>query len=224
MQITQWPEAERPREKLLQRGPEALSDAELLAIFLRTGIKGCNAVDLSRLLIAEFGSLSLLLAAGKREFCQGKGLGTAKYVQLQAVMEMSRRTLAEQLQRESTMDSARAASDYVSSQLADERNEVFAVMMLDSQHRLIDFKRLFQGTINQASVYPRVIVQEAMTANAAAVILCHNHPSGVSEPSRSDIRITERIQKALALVDVTVLDHLVVAKGDVTSLAERGLM
>lgn len=224
MQLTQWPKDERPREKLLRQGPAALSDAELLAIFLRTGIAGCNVVELSRHLIGRFGNLQQLLSASQQEFCQARGLGEAKYVQLQAVMEMARRTLAEQLKRETCLDSAKTARDYAASQLAHEGNEVFAVMLLDAQHRLIEFKVLFQGTIHQTSVYPRVLVQTALTVHAAAVILCHNHPSGVAEPSQADIRITDRIRDALALVDVQVLDHLVVGRGEVTSFAERGLI
>lgn len=224
MQLKQWPEAERPREKLIHQGASALSDAELLAIFLRTGIKGCNAVELAHHLLKQFGDLGQLLLANQEEFCQGKGLGQAKFVQLQAVMEMARRALAEPLKRGLTLDNAKGARDFVASQLYHEGNEVFAVMLLDAQHRLIEFKTLFQGTIHQTSVYPRVIVQTALACHAAAAILCHNHPSGVAEPSQADIRITARIRDALALVDVDVLDHLVVARGEVVSLAERGLI
>ena len=224
MQLTQWPPNERPREKLLNKGAASLSDAELLAIFLRTGIAGCNVVDLSRQLLQQFGDLASLLAADQQSFCQAKGLGQAKYVQVQAVMEMAKRALASTLRRGITLDSAKVARDYVASQLACEGNEVFAIMLLDAQHRLIEFKVLFQGTIHQTSVYPRVIVQTAMQTHAAAVILCHNHPSGVAEPSQADIRITSRVRDALALVDVDVLDHLVVGRGAVVSLAERGLM
>lgn len=224
MQLTQWPNKMRPREKLIAQGAGKLSDAELLAIFLRTGLPGCNVVDLAQQLLAEFGSLHELIDAPQHKFCRGKGLGAAKYVQLQAVMEMARRVMATQLQRDSVMDGTEPAKRFVAAQLAQQPNEVFAVLLLDSQHRLIEFKTLFQGTINQANVYPRVIVQTALAANAAALILCHNHPSGIAEPSNADIQITQRIQRAMNLVDITVLDHLIVAQGQVTSLAERQLM
>lgn len=223
MQLNQWPEAERPREKLIRLGANTLSDAELLAIFLRTGIAGCNAVELGRHLIDQFGSLNQLMNASQEEFCRVKGLGIAKFVQLQAVMEMARRALAEPLKRGATLDNAKSARKFAASQLAHQLNEVFALILLDSQHRLIDFKVLFKGTIHQTTVYPRVLVQAALEANAAAVLLCHNHPSGVAEPSQADIRITARVKDALALIDVEVLDHLVVTQGDVVSLAERGL-
>ncbi|MBW8191213.1 DNA repair protein RadC [Neiella marina] len=224
MQLNQWPQAMRPREKLMANGAGSLSDAELLAIFLRTGLPGCNVVDLAQQLLADFGTLSELISAPKQEFCQAKGLGSAKYVQLQAVMEMARRVLAAQLRRDTVMDSTESAKRYAAAELAQHANEMFALLLLDSQHRLIEFKTLFQGTINQASVYPRVIVQTVLAANAAAVILCHNHPSGIAEPSNADIQITQRIQDALALVDVTVLDHLVVTQGHVVSMAERQLI
>ncbi|GGA90858.1 UPF0758 protein [Neiella marina] len=223
MQLNQWPESTRPREKLLAQGAQALTDAELLAIFLRTGLPGCNVVQLAHQLLAGFGDLFHLMAASQRQFCQAKGLGKAKYVQLQAVMEMARRVMATELSR-TAIDGSEAAKRYAASHLAHLANETFAVLLLDSQHRLIEFKALFHGTINQANVYPRIVVQQALAANAAAVILCHNHPSGVAEPSNADIRITQTIRDALALVDIAVLDHLVVAQGAVTSMAERQLM
>ncbi len=222
--IKQWPTEQQPREKLLRLGSQALSNAELLAIFLRTGIQGMNVVELATDLLQRFGSLAALLNANQQQFCQHKGLGEAKFAQLQAVMEMARRTLAESCQRDQCMDSVTVAADFAAAHLAAEINEVFAIMLLDSQHRLIEFQRLFQGTIHQSAVYPRVIVQAALAANAAAVILCHNHPSGVAEPSEADIRITLRLQQALALIDVEVLDHLVVAQGLVVSLAQRGVI
>ena len=221
MQMMQWPQEMRPREKLLSNGAEALSDSELLAIFLRTGVPGCNVVELANHLLSEFGSLTALLHAEQEPFCRAKGLGVAKYVQVRAIMEMARRAMAEQLVRETVMENADVAKRYVASQLANMSNERFCILMLDSQHRLISFNTLFQGTINQASVHPRVIVQEVLRLNAAAVILCHNHPSGIAEPSGSDLRITKRIQDALALIDVAVLDHLIVGSGSVVSLAER---
>lgn len=224
MKLSNWPQQERPREKLLSQGVAALSDAELLAIFLRTGIKGSSAVDLARTLIQQFGSLRGLFAASQSEFCQGKGLGVVKYVQLQAVIEMSKRYLSESLNRTQVFESAQQTRLYLSSQLRDEPNEVFAVLLLDSQHRMIAFKKLFFGTINAASVHPRVIVQKALENNAAAMILAHNHPSGVAEPSQADQQITQRIKKAMDLIDVNVLDHFVVGDGECVSFAERGLL
>lgn len=222
MAITDWPEDERPREKLLQRGASALSDAELLAIFLRTGVTGCNAVELARHLLQEFGSLRSLLAAEQTQFCLGKGLGVAKYVQLQAVLEMSQRFLSESLKREDALTSPDLVKRYLQMQLRDRPYEVFAMLLLDNQHRVLQFCELFFGTIDAASVYPREIVRSVLKHNAAAVILCHNHPSGVAEPSRADRHITERLCAALRLIDVRVLDHFVIGDGDPVSFAERG--
>lgn len=222
MAITDWPEDERPREKLLQRGASALSDAELLAIFLRTGVTGCNAVELARHLLQEFGSLRSLLAAEQTQFCLGKGLGVAKYVQLQAVLEMSQRYLSESLKREDALTSPDLVKRYLQMQLRDRPYEVFAMLLLDNQHRVLQFCELFFGTIDAASVYPREIVRSVLKHNAAAVILCHNHPSGVAEPSRADRHITERLCAALRLIDVRVLDHFVIGDGDPVSFAERG--
>jgi len=224
MRITDWPAAERPREKLLERGAAALSDAELLAIFLRTGVTGMSAVDLARQLLADFGGLRPLLEAGREEFCAGHGLGDAKYVQLQAVLEMARRHLAETLRRTDALCSPGAVRDYLSAQLRHRKREVFCCLYLDSQHRVIAFEELFEGTLNAASVYPREVVQAALRKNAAAVILAHNHPSGVSEPSQADIWITERLTQALELVDIKVLDHMIVGEGAALSFAEQGLI
>jgi DNA repair protein RadC len=224
MAITDWPVAERPREKLLARGPQSLSDAELLAIFLRTGCAGKSAVDLARDLVARFGGLRPLLEATQEEFCQAAGLGLAKYSQLQAVMEMARRHLSESLQRGDLLNSAETARQYVRAQLRHRRQEVFAVLFLDNQHRLLAFKELFYGTIDGASVYPREVVKEALAQNAAAVIIAHNHPSGVAEPSQADLRLTERLQSALELVDVRLLDHFVVGDAEVISFAQHGLL
>ncbi|AMX03859.1 RadC family protein [Microbulbifer thermotolerans] len=224
MRITDWPAAERPREKLLQRGAEALSDAELLAIFLRTGVAGMSAVDLARRLLADFGGLRPLLEAEREEFCRGKGLGDAKYVQLQAVLEMARRHLAETLQRSDALCSPGAVRDYLSAHLRHRRREVFCCLYLDSQHRVIAFEELFEGTLNAASVYPREVVQAALHKGAAAVILAHNHPSGISEPSQADVLITERLSQALALVDIKVLDHMIVGEGEALSFVEQGLL
>jgi DNA repair protein RadC len=209
---------------LLQRGAPALSDAELLAIFLRTGLPGISAVDLARQLLADFGGLRPLLEASQSDFCRGKGLGTAKYVQLQAVLEIARRHLAETLQRSDALTSPAAVRDYLAAQLRHRQREVFCCLYLDSQHRVIAFEELFEGTLNAASVYPREVVRAALQRGAAAVILAHNHPSGVSEPSQADIWITERLQQALALVDIKVLDHMIVGEGAALSFAERGLL
>lgn len=222
MAITDWPLQERPREKLLLQGAQALSDAELLAIFLRTGLPGKSAVDLARELLQEFGSLRGLLTADQQSFCKPAGLGTAKFAQLQAVLEMARRHLAEQLQKGDALTSPDLTRRYLSSRLRDRDHEVFVCLFLDNQNRVIRYDEMFRGTIDGAAVYPREVVKRALSLGAAAVILAHNHPSGVAEPSRADRSITERLQQALGLVDIRVLDHLVVGDGEVVSFAERG--
>lgn len=223
MAITDWPREERPREKLLLKGATALSDAELLAIFLRTGIAGISAVDLSRQLLTEFGSLRALLTAPQNEFCQHKGLGNAKYAQLQAVMEMANRHFSETLKRKDCLTSPVDTMAYLHSQLRDRKHEVFACVMLDNRNRVIVFREMFRGTIDGASVYPREVVKQALADNAAGVILAHNHPSGIAEPSQADLAITERLKKALELVDIRVLDHVII--GDETlCFSERGLI
>jgi DNA repair protein RadC len=222
MAITDWPESERPREKLLTLGASALSDAELLAIFLRTGVRGMTAVDLARDLIRRFGSLRAMLAAPREEFCVSKGLGEAKYVQLQAVIEMARRQLSETLLRGEPLASPQAATAYLSAQLRDREHEVFGVVFLDSQHRVLAYEELARGTIDGATVYPREVVKAALRRNAAAVIFAHNHPSGIAEPSAADRALTERLRQALGTIDVRVLDHLVVGDGASVSFAERG--
>ncbi|WP_058555426.1 DNA repair protein RadC [Thiohalocapsa sp. ML1] len=224
MRITDLPAAERPREKLLERGAGALSDAELLAIFLRTGVAGRSAIDLARDLLAERGGLVGLLSASHADFCRGKGLGTAKYVQLQAVLELSQRYLRSEISERDVLTSPEATRNYLKSKLRVYAHEVFACLFLDNHHRVIEYRELFRGTIDGASVHPREVVREAMRWNAAAVIFAHNHPSGVAEPSQSDVRITERLRDALALVDVRVLDHIVIGEGGGTSFAERGLL
>lgn len=224
MAIRDWPAGERPREKLLERGAAALSDAELLAIFLRTGVSGKSAVDLARELLQTFGGLRPLLAADRHSFCRGAGLGDAKYAQLQAVLEMGRRHLFEQLNRGDALTSPAISRDYLQARLAHRPYEVFACLFLDTRHRLIACEELFRGTVNGASVHPREVVRRALEHNAAALILAHNHPSGIAEPSQADIQLTARLRDALSLVDVRVLDHLVVAPQAWTSLAERGLL
>lgn len=222
MAIKDWPADDRPREKLLRTGAEALSDAELLAIFLRTGVKGISAVDLARQLLSEFGSLRRLLEADETMFCSGHGLGQAKFVQLQAVLEMSRRHLESTLTRGEAFTDCTLTKNYLKQRLRAYPHEVFACLFLDNQHRMITFEELFRGTIDGASVYPREVVKHALQHNAAAVILAHNHPSGVAEPSQADIHITRRIKAALDLVDIRVLDHIIVGDDEPTSLAQRG--
>ncbi|MDY6891175.1 MAG: DNA repair protein RadC [Pseudomonadota bacterium] len=224
MAISDWPAQERPREKLLARGAAALSDAELLAIFLRTGVQGCSAVDLARRLLEHFGGLRPLLECSQADFCRAHGLGPAKYVQLQAVLEMSRRHLEAQLVRESALESPAMVRQYLASRLRHEAREVFACLLLDNRHRVIRYEALFYGTIDAASVHPREVVKLALAHNAAAVILAHNHPSGVAEPSRADQQITDRLVKSLGLVDIRVLDHMVIGDGETVSFAERGLL
>ncbi|AEF56061.1 RadC family protein [Marinomonas posidonica] len=222
MSIKHWPEQERPREKLIHQGSAALSDAELLAIFLRTGSHGLSAVALARQLLQHFGGLRTLMSASREEFCQGFGLGDAKYTQLQAVLEMSRRYLQEQLVRETVFTNVDNVKAYLLSQLRHSSRERFVVLFLDSQHRLIRYQELFQGTIDSAAVYPREVVKAALTNDAAAIIIAHNHPSGICEPSQADISITDRIKRALELIDVRLLDHFIVGEGQPLSLAERG--
>lgn len=224
MKIKDWPAAERPREKLLERGAGVLSDAELLAIFLRVGLPGISAVDLARRLLNEFGGLRALLEVKREQFCCVRGLGDAKFAQLQAALEMARRQLAETMQHGSALCSPKAVRDYLAMQLRHRRREVFCCLYLDSQNRVIAFEELFEGTLNAANVYPREVVQAALRRDAAAVILAHNHPSGVCEPSQADIWITERLVQALELVDIKVLDHLIVGEGQAMSFAEQGLL
>jgi DNA repair protein RadC len=224
MAITDWPASERPRERLLGLGAGALSDAELLAIFLRTGVAGKTAVDLARELLAEFGGLRPLLTADARSFCRARGLGSAKYAQLQAVLEMGRRHLHETLARGEPLTSPAATRRYLAARLRDHPHEIFACLFLDNRHRLIAYEELFRGTIDGASVHPREVVRRSLALNAAALILAHNHPSGVAEPSTADAGITRRLRDALALVDVRVLDHIIVGDGECVSLAERGLV
>ncbi|MEE8060121.1 MAG: DNA repair protein RadC [Pseudomonadales bacterium] len=224
MTITDWPVAERPREKLLKKGATALSDAELLAIFLRTGAPGTTAVDLARELLNRFGGLRPLLNSDSRQFCQGRGLGLAKYAQLQAVLEMSRRHMQEALERGEGLTSPQLTRRYLLSCLRDKQQEQFGCLFLDSQHRVIVFETLFYGTIDMACVYPREVVKRCLQHNATAVILAHNHPSGVAELSQADQHITQRLVDALALVDIRVLDHFVIGDGELVSFAERGLL
>ncbi|MCL2829207.1 MAG: DNA repair protein RadC [Betaproteobacteria bacterium] len=225
MAINDWPADERPRERLLARGAGALSDAELLAIFLRTGIRGKSAVDLARELLSRFGSLSRLFAASQEEIAQVPGMGSAKYAQLQAVLEMSRRALAEELAEGEFLNSPQTVRDYLRLSMAALPHEVFTALWLDARNRLIASDELFRGTLTQTSVYPREVVKRALAHNAAAVVLAHNHPSGASDPSPSDMSLTRELKKALALVEVRLLDHFVIAGNRPPfSFAERGLL
>ena len=222
--LSAWPEFERPREKLLASGPGALSDAELLAIFLRTGMKGKPVMELARDLIEQFKGLRGLLEADYARLTKTAGIGLAKYVQLKAALELSERYLRSGFERGDAFSDPASTRRYLMSKLRAYSREVFACMYLDSQHRLIQYEELFFGTIDGASVHPREVVKKALEHNAAAVIFAHNHPSGVAEPSQADLRITDRLKSAMLLVDVRVLDHMIVGDGEVTSFAERGLL
>jgi DNA repair protein RadC len=224
MAISDWPVDDRPREKLLAKGAEALSDAELVAIFLRTGVRGRSAVDLARDTLGRFGSLTAMCGASKDAFCAGSGLGRAKYAQLQAVLEMARRTLRERLASGVALGSPQAVRDYLRLRLQALEHEVFVGVFLDAQNRLLATEELFRGTLTQTSVYPREVVKRALQLNAAALIFAHNHPSGIAEPSRADEMLTQTLKHSLALVDVRVLDHFVVGSGAALSFAERGLL
>ncbi|EXI85141.1 MAG: DNA repair protein RadC [Candidatus Accumulibacter regalis] len=226
MAIRDWPEDERPRERLLARGAAALSDAELLAIFLRVGSKGKSAVDLARELIGGFGGLNRMFASSLADFSAVPGMGPAKYAQLQAVLEMARRALGESLKEQGlAFASPGGVRDYLRLHLAGLQHEVFLALWLDAQNRLIATEELFRGTLTQTSVYPREVVKHALRHNAAAVVLAHNHPSGVAEPSRADELLTSELKQVLALVEVRVLDHFIVAgQSPPLSFAERGLL
>lgn len=224
MAITDWPANERPREKLLEQGAESLFDAELLAIFLRVGVVGKSAVDLARDLLSRFGSLNAIFAASEAELSQIHGIGSSKYVQLQAIFEMSRRALNEQLQQRDVFKSPQHVRDYLILKLGSLNREVFLVMFLDAQNRLNATEEMFSGTLTQTSVYPREVVKRAMHYNAASVIFAHNHPLGVAEQSAADEMLTKQLKEALALVDVRVLDHFIIAGNQTLSFAERGLL
>ena len=224
MAITDWPAEERPREKMLLKGGQALTDSELLAIFLRTGVKGMSAVELARSVLEHFGGLRQAMEATPEQFAEINGMGSAKWAQLQACLELGKRYLEATLYRGDAFTSPETTRRYLSARLRAYQHEVFACLFLDSQNRLIQFEELFSGTIDGASVYPREVVKRGLALNAAAVIFAHNHPSGVAEPSQADCHITRRLQTALELVDVRVLDHLIVGDGDIVSLAERGYL
>lgn len=223
MAICDWPAAERPRERLLARGAAALTDAELLAVLLRTGVRGKTAVALARELLAQFGGVAALLAAGS-ELERVKGLGAAKRAQFAAAVELARRSLHEQLGAGAALTSPGAVRDYLRLSLSARQHEVFVCLWLDAQHRVLRTDEAFRGTLTQTSVYPREVVKAALAANAAAVIFAHNHPSGVAQPSQADELLTRSLKDALALVEVKVLDHFIVAGREALSFAERGLL
>lgn len=224
MRISDWPSPERPREKLLNKGPQYLSDAELLAIFLRTGVGGKTAIDVARGLLSEHGGMRRLLEQDYAVLTRTPGLGPAKFVQIQAALELGRRFLEAAMKRENVLISPENTRKYLQARLRAYTYEVFACIFLDNRHRVIDFEELFKGTIDGASIHPREVVKRALFHNAAAVIFAHNHPSGVAEPSQSDLAITRRLNDALALVDIRVLDHFIVGDQEVLSFAERGLL
>ncbi len=224
MAIKDWPEGERPRERLIAHGPGVLSDAELLAVFLRTGTPGRSAIDVGRAALSRFGGLAGLFNAPPGELALVGGLGPAKYAQLQAVYELARRALREEIQRETVLSSPARVREFLTLTLSRLEHEVFLALFLDAQNRLLATEELFRGTLTQTSVYPREVVKRALRINAAGIIFAHNHPSGVAEPSRADELLTSSLKQALALVDVRVLDHLIVAGRATVSLAERGLL
>ncbi len=222
MAITDWPEEHRPRERLIRHGATILSDAELLAVFLRVGVTGKSAVDLGRDMVAHFGSLNGLFSATLDDFSKLNGLGPAKYAQLQAVLELARRSLSEELQAGIALSSPQAVKQYLQLLLGGKAYESFAILFLDVRNRLIACEELFRGTLTHTSVYPREVVKVALARNAASIILAHNHPSGTPEPSTADHTLTQALKQALALIDVRVLDHFVVAGRHVYSFAEHG--
>jgi DNA repair protein RadC len=224
MAITDWPRAQRPRERLLAGGPALLSDAELIAVCLRSGTRGKNAVELARDLIGRFGGLSGLLACDLAALGHVKGMGDAKQAQLAAVLELARRCLREEIGARDALTSPSAVRDYLRLALGAREHEVFVVLLLDAQHRVLAAEELFRGTLTQTSVYPREVVKVALRANAAAVIFAHNHPSGVAQPSQADELLTRQLKDALALIDINVLDHFIVAGAQTLSFAERGLL
>lgn len=224
MAISDWPTDQRPRERLVAQGAGSLSDAELLAVFLRVGVSGKSAVDLGRDMISRFGSLNRLFAAGLTEFSSINGLGPAKYAQLQAVMELARRAIAEEIKSGDALSSPQAVKQYLQLMLSNRPYESFAVLFVDVRNRLIAAEELFRGTLTHTSVYPREVVKSALAHNAASIILAHNHPSGNVDPSAADRNLTQALKQALSLVDIRVLDHFIVAGKQVYSFAEHGEM
>jgi DNA repair protein RadC len=224
MVLKDIPRDARPREKLLAQGPAALADAELIALLLRTGLKGISVLQLAQNLLDVFGGLAGLLHAGPQDLKRVKGLGPAKRAEMAAVIELARRSLAQELVQRPVFDAPAKVKDYLRLQIGERDHEVFVVLFLDAQNRLVRCEEMFRGTLTQTSVYPREVLKRALDLNAAAVILAHNHPSGAAEPSRADEFLTQTLKSALALIDVRVLDHLVVGRAGVVSFAERGLL
>jgi len=222
MNIREWPAQERPREKLLLRGAAALSDAELLAVLLGSGVAGRNVLDLARGLLVRFGGLRQFLEAEREAVLRAPGIGTVKYAQLQALLEIGRRYLDENLERAPALEGPAAVRRYLKAMLRHEISEVFGCLFLDTKHRPLAFEILFRGTIDRASVYPREVVRRALLHNAAALILCHNHPSGHNEPSQDDVHLTLSLKRGLALIDVRVLDHIIIGDGEPLSMVEHG--
>ncbi|KYC27172.1 MULTISPECIES: RadC family protein [Pseudomonas] len=222
MNIREWPAEERPREKLLQRGAAALSDAELLAVLLGSGVAGRNVLDLARGLLGRFGGLRQFLEADRAAVLREPGIGAVKYAQLQALLEIGRRYLDEDIERAAALESPTAVRRYLKAMLRHEISEVFGCLFLDTKHRPLAFEILFRGTIDRASVYPREVVRRALLHNAAALILCHNHPSGNNEPSQDDVHLTLSLKRGLALIDVRVLDHIIIGDGEPLSMVEHG--
>lgn len=222
MNIREWPAQERPREKLLLRGAAALSDAELLAVLLGSGVAGRNVLDLARGLLVRFGGLRQFLEAEREAVLCEPGIGTVKYAQLQALLEIGRRYLDENLERAPALEGPAAVRRYLKAMLRHEISEVFGCLFLDTKHRPLAFEILFRGTIDRASVYPREVVRRALLHNAAAMILCHNHPSGNNEPSQDDVHLTLSLKRGLALIDVRVLDHIIIGDGEPLSMVENG--
>lgn len=223
MAIKQWPADERPQEKLLANGAGALSDAELLALFIRCGTRGKTAIDIGRELLHEFGGLRQILTAERSRLCAFNGLGPARYAVLQATLELGQRYLDQTLRKQGPLSSPRQAADFLTHRLRDLKREVFAILYLDTRHQVIDYEELFSGTLNGATVHPREVVRSVIEHNASAVILAHNHPSGIAEPSQSDSTLTRRLREALELIDVRLLDHLVIGDGEFVSMSDRGL-
>jgi len=224
MSIKDWVRTERPREKLIDKGVSSLSDAELLALFIRTGVAGKTAIDIARELLEHFDGLGNVLNASQDEFCAFPGVGISRYALLKAALEISRRQIYCEVREFDVMTSPSLVREYLSLHLSGLEHEVFAGLFLDNRHRVLDYQALSTGTIDSAAVYPREVVKRCLATNAAAVIFAHNHPSGVAEPSDTDVRLTRKLTDALALIDVRVLDHLIIGHGVQTSLAERGLM
>lgn len=224
MTIKDWPASERPRERLLAQGPGALSEAELLAVFLRTGVPGQTVIEVARHALDHFGGLNGLLSAPHSDLQKLAGFGPAKCAQMHAVLELARRALREEVKRDTLLNTPAKVRDYLKLSLRNERQEVFVALFLDAQNRLIADEPLFRGTLTQTSVFPREVVKQALRHNAGAVVFAHNHPSGLAEPSRADELLTRALKDALALVDVRVLDHVIVAGSASVSFAERGLL